>query len=121
MNKKIRDVDTYIASAPMETRTKLSQLRRIVKGIVPEATEGISYTMPFYKYHGMLVGFAVFKKHIGFFVPTPVVEEHKHLLKGYETGKATVRLPLDKPIPVGIIKKLIRSRAKKNKAKKKSK
>jgi uncharacterized protein YdhG (YjbR/CyaY superfamily) len=99
-----------IAAAPKEARAKLVQLRKIVKAAAPKADEGISYKMPYYKYHGALVGFAAFKNHIGFFaVP---VEEHKQELKGYETGKGSVRFPIDRPLPVALIKKLVKSRIK---------
>ena len=62
------------------------------------------------------VYFAAFKNHIGFFIPTPVVEEHKNELKGYVTSKATVRFPLDKKLPVALIWKLVKARMKRNEA-----
>ncbi len=121
MNKAVRDVDTYIAMAPKGARAKLSQLRAIVKAAAPEASEGISYRMPYYNYHGALVYFAAFKNHVSIFVPTPVMQEHKRELKGYETAKATVRFPLDKPLPIALIKTLVKARVKKNETKKKTK
>jgi uncharacterized protein YdhG (YjbR/CyaY superfamily) len=70
--------------------------------------------MPYYYRKGRLVYFGLSKKHIGLYIPTPVVEEHKSELKGYETSKARVRFPLNKKLPVSLIKKLIKVRIKKN-------
>jgi uncharacterized protein YdhG (YjbR/CyaY superfamily) len=113
--QKPKDVDTYIKTAPGNVRSKLVQLRKIIKAVVPEASEGISYGMPYYKYHGALVGFAAFKNHIGFF-PGAIIQEHKRELRNYETAKGTVRFPIDKPLPVALIRKLLRARIVQNKA-----
>ncbi len=72
--------------------------------------------MPYYEYKGRLAYFAAFKKHIGLYVPTPVVEEHEKELKDYEAVKATVRFPIDKPLPIALVKKLVKARMKKNEA-----
>jgi uncharacterized protein YdhG (YjbR/CyaY superfamily) len=114
--KKPGSVDEYIATAPKETRSKLKELRRAIKETAPAAEERISYRIPYYSYKGRLVYFSAFTKHIGLYVPTPIIEEHKRELKGYETTKATVRLPLDKKLPVMLIKKLVRDRMKRNEA-----
>lgn len=108
-------VDAYIQAAPRESRARLAQLRRIVRSTAPMAEEGISYKMPYYKYRGALAGFAAFKNHIGFFaVP---VEKFKRELKGYETGRGSVRFPNDRPLPVAVIRKLVKARLKINEAK----
>lgn len=109
-----RNVDAYIEAVPKKARVMLAQLRKIIKAAAPAATEGISYRMPYYNYNGALVWFAAFKNHIGFFVRPPVIEEHKHELKGYETTKSTVRFPIGKPLPVGLIRKLVKARVAKN-------
>lgn len=109
-----RDVDAYIKAAPKEARVKLVHLRKIIKAAAPGANEGISYQMPYYNYNGALVWFAAFKNHIGFFVRPPVIEEHKHELKSYETTKAAVRFPIGKPLPVALIRKLVKARVAKN-------
>ncbi len=119
MNKPPKDVDAYIAAAPAAARAKLKQLRATIKKAVPAAEESISYRMPYYAYQGRLAYFAAFKNHIGLYVPPPVVAEHKTELKGYVAANATVRLPMDKPLPVALIKKLIKARARKNEAGKK--
>jgi uncharacterized protein YdhG (YjbR/CyaY superfamily) len=116
-NAIVKDVDDYIAAAPREARDKLAQLRKIMKAVVPEADEYISYGMPFYEYHGARVAFAAFKNHIGLFGVSSVIEEHRQELEGYSrTAKGTVHFPLNKPLPVALIKKLVKERIKKNEA-----
>lgn len=112
--KPIKNVDEYIALAPKEVKEKLRELRATIKSTAPGAVERISYGMPFYSYKGRLVYFRLAKKHIGLYVPTPVLEEHKSELKGYETTSATVRFPLDEKLPIALIKKLVKARVKKN-------
>jgi uncharacterized protein YdhG (YjbR/CyaY superfamily) len=114
---KPKTVDAYIAAAPKDVQVKLKALRTAIKEVAPAAEERISYGIPYYGYKGRLAYFAAFKKHIGLYIPTPVVEEFKRELKEYETAKATIRFPLDKKLPIGLIKKLIKARVKKNEAK----
>ena len=75
--------------------------------------------MPYYAYKGRLVYFSIWKSHIGLYIPTPVIAEYESELTGYETTKATVRFPLDKKLPVALIRKLIKARMKINEARKK--
>ena len=112
--KRDPEVDSYIAGAPKSERDKLEQLRQIIGSIAPDAVERISYGMPYYGYKGRLAYFRLCKTHIGLYVPPPVVAEHRRELKGYETSDATVRFPLDKKLPVGLIRTLIKARKKKN-------
>ena len=116
MGKRANDVDAYISRAPKNVRGKLVKLRAVIKAAAPKAEERISYGMPYYHYKGRLAYFSAFKKHIGLYVPTPIIKEHKKELKDYETSKSTVGLPIDKPIPIALVKKLIRARVKKNEA-----
>ena len=111
-----KTVDAYIAAAPREVRGKLKELRATIKKTAPNSEERISYRMPYYHYRGRLAYFAVFRHHIGLYIPTPVVEEHKRELRNYETARATIRFPLDKKLPAGIIRKLVRARMKMNEA-----
>ena len=115
-NPKPKDVDAYITTAPKEARGKLKELRTVIRKTAPAAEERISYGMPYYAYHGRLAYFSVWKAHIGLYVPTPVIEEHKSELAAYETSGATIRLPLEKKLPVALIRKLLRARMKKNEA-----
>ena len=113
---KPRNVAAYIAAAPKELRGKLQELRTVIRKAAPDAEEHISYGMPYYSHKGRLAYFRLSKNHIGLYIPTPVVEEHKDELADYETTQATVRLPLDKKLPVALIKKLVRARMNKNDA-----
>ena len=119
--KRAKNVDEYIADAPKEVQGKLNKLRAVIRMAVPNAEERISYGMPYYGYHGRLVYFAAFKNHIGLYIPTPVIEEHKKELKEYETSTGTVRFPLDKKLPLALIKRLVKARVKKNEEAKKKK
>jgi uncharacterized protein YdhG (YjbR/CyaY superfamily) len=108
--KKPTSVDEYIESAPPAIRTKLKELRTIIKKTAPKAEEKISYGMPYYGYFGRLVYFAYAKTHVGLYVPPPVIANHQKDLKNHKTAKATVQFPLDKKLPVALIKKLIKAR-----------
>jgi uncharacterized protein YdhG (YjbR/CyaY superfamily) len=103
-----KSVDAYLKAAPVSVWPKLVQLRKIVLGVAPDAEESISYGMPYYKWNGALCGFALFTQHIGFF-PGAIVNDFADELAKYETSKGTVRLPLDRPLPVTLIKKLLKA------------
>ncbi len=109
-----KNVDCYIAAAPEHAREKLLQLRNIITSAASKAEERISYGMPYYDYKGRLAYFGLHKKHIGLYVPPPVLEQNKQDLRNFETTKATVRLPLGEKLPVRLIQKLIRTRARLN-------
>jgi uncharacterized protein YdhG (YjbR/CyaY superfamily) len=111
-----KNVDVYISAAPKEVRDKLREVRAAIKEAAPAANEGISYRMPYYNYKGRLAWFGLHKTHIGLYVRPPVIEEHKNELLGYVTTKSAVHFPLDKKIPVAMIKKLVKARMKKNEA-----
>jgi len=111
---RANDVDRYIARTPEGARGKLTELRRIIRSVAPDAEERISYGMPYYGYKGRLAYFRLSKKHIGLYVPPPVIEEHKKELKNYGTSMATVRFPLNEKLPITLIKKLVKARMKKN-------
>ena len=116
--KKAKNVDAYIAAAPKEVQGKLKELRAIIQAAAPGAEEPISYGMPYYSCKGRVAYFAFAKKHIGLYVPSPVIEEHQKELTAYETAKATIRFPLQAKLPLALIKKLVKARVKKNIAKK---
>jgi uncharacterized protein YdhG (YjbR/CyaY superfamily) len=111
--KKVTSVDEYIALAPAEARSTLTELRKIIKTASPEAIEYISYNMPFYKFQGARVGFAAFKDHVSLF--GSVSDEEREQLKGFETTKGTIHFPLGKPLPRKAIIDLIEARMKGNK------
>jgi uncharacterized protein YdhG (YjbR/CyaY superfamily) len=110
--EKPENVDAYIEAAPEKLRPKLTELREIIKTIAPTAKEKISYGMPFYDYKGRLIYFAVFKNHIGVYIPPPIIDEHKKELESYKTTKSAIHLPFDKPIPLALMKKLIKAKMK---------
>ena len=116
---KAKNVDAYIARAPKEMRGKLRELRAVIRKAAPKAEERISYGMPYYAYKGRLAYFAAFTKHISLFIPTPILQEHKKDLKNYVTTTAAVHLSPEKRLPMGLVKKLVRARMKRNEAKSK--
>jgi len=107
-------VDEYIAAAPKEVQAKLIEVRAAIREAAPAANESISYKMPYYSYKGRMAWFGLHTTHIGLYLRPPVVEEHKKELAGYETTKSAVHLPLDKKIPIQLVKKLVKARMKKN-------
>ncbi len=109
-------VDEYIASSPPGVRRLLKQLRSIIRESAPRAQEKIAYQMPAYALNGALVYFAAHPNHIGFY-PGGVVEAFKKDLGGYKTSKGTIQLPLDKPLSVALIRKIVKARVKQNLAK----
>ncbi len=117
---KPKDVDMYIAAAPKSKQPKLKELRAIIKKTVPAASERISYGMPYYSYKGRLAYFSFWKEHIGLYLPTPTIAEHQSELAAFETTKATVRFPLNQKLPAALIRKLLKSRMKRNEAAKKT-
>ena len=114
---KPNDVNAYIAKAPKKIQNQLKEIRKAIKEAAPKSLEKIGYGMPYYSYKGRLVYFAFAKKHIGVYIPTPIIDEYKKELKKYETSKATIRFPLNKKIPISLIKKLLKARIKKNEEK----
>jgi uncharacterized protein YdhG (YjbR/CyaY superfamily) len=113
-------VDEYIEALSPPVRRTLLQLRKIIKSAAPEAEEVISYQMPAYKYYGMLVYFAAWKTHIGFY-PAGKLDTFEKELSAYERTKGTIKFTIDKPLPFGLISKIVKYKVKVNEAKKKAK
>lgn len=115
MNKAIpRDIDAYIGKFPPETQKFLRQVRAAIRRAAPQATEKISYAMPAFELNGNLVYFAGYENHIGFYAtPSGHAEFTKELAK-YKMGKGSVQFPLDKPMPLKLIEKMVRFRVKEN-------
>ncbi|MEI8203697.1 MAG: DUF1801 domain-containing protein [Bacteroidota bacterium] len=107
MESEFKNVDEYISLQSPEIRNTLELLRKTIKDAAPEALEMISYQMPAYKYHGMLAFFAAFKKHYSIFLNPDVVEFFKEELKPYKSAKATIQFPLNTPVPVELVSKLV--------------
>lgn len=108
------DVDDYVANASVAAREKLTLVRSLVRRTAPQAEETISYNMPYYKYHGPLVGFAAYKNHVSLFGAFP--ENLKEELSNYKTGRGSVQFPLDDPLPEELIKKIVRAHLRMNEA-----
>lgn len=122
---KYKTVDEYFSTVPKNTKNVLKALRKTIKQAAPKAEEVISYNMPALKLKGMLVYYAAAKNHIGFY-PTPsAIKFFNKELAGYETSKGTIKFPIDKPLPVALIKKIVKYKVVENSAnailKKKSK
>jgi uncharacterized protein YdhG (YjbR/CyaY superfamily) len=116
-----KSVDEYLAAVPEPARSTLNKIRATILSVVPpEATEGISYGMPAFKYKGALVFFAAFSNHCSFFPGSlAVMAAFKNELKDYPTSKGTVRFPIDKPLPATLVKKMVKARIAENERKKK--
>ncbi len=111
---KFKNVDEYIIVFPEETQKILEQIRETVKKAAPEAEELISYGMPSYKQNGRLLYFAAFKNHIGFYPMTTGIEAFKDRLFGYKWAKGSIQFPIDKPMPLGLIAKIVKFRVNEN-------
>ena len=120
---KAKDVDSYIANSGREARPKLKEIREIIKSAIPKVEEGISWGVPFYKYHGILAGFAAFKNHVSFgFCEIVIQSKDREMLgkKGYITGKKTIQIKFDQKVPTTAITQILKAQAKMNEAKKAS-
>ncbi len=113
---KPSNVNEYIALFPKEVQQVINDIRKTIKAAAPKAEEVISYQMPGYKYYGMLVYFAAWKNHIGFY-PAGALNAFKKELSGYEVSKGTIKFPLDKPFPFALLSKIVKFRVKENEEK----
>jgi len=104
--KKAKNIDDYIADFPVDVQLLLEKVRRTIKKAAPKAEEAIKYQMPTFVLNGNLIHFAGYKNHIGLYPGSRPIAEFNDELSRYETSKGTIRLPLDKPIPVGLISKI---------------
>lgn len=111
-----KTIDEYLARVPKEARATLEKLRQTIRAAAPQAVEVISYQIPMFKQHGMLVAFAAFKDHCSFFPGSGVMDAYQEELKNYKTSKGTIRFTIDKPLPATLVKKLVRARLKHNEA-----
>lgn len=105
-----KNVDEYLTQFPVDVRTALEKLRKTIKQAAPNAEECISYAMPAYKYKGVLVYFAGYKNHIGFYGTPNGHEAFKKELSSYKSGKGSVQFPLNKPLPLQLISQIVKFR-----------
>jgi uncharacterized protein YdhG (YjbR/CyaY superfamily) len=94
-----KNIDAYISGFPEDIQATLQKIRQTIKKAAPQAEEAISYGMPAFKQNGVLVYFAAFKDHIGFFPTSSGVANFTKELAGYDTSKGTIRFPLDALFP----------------------
>ncbi|MFN0108654.1 MAG: iron chaperone [Blastocatellia bacterium] len=107
-------IDEYIAGFPLEIQEKLEKIRATIRKAAPKAEEAISYMIPTFRLHGNLVHFAAFKKHLSFFPGAAGVAAFQEELGKYETSKGTIQFPLDKPVPLTLITKIVKFRVQQN-------
>lgn len=113
-----KTIDDYIDTFPEDVKAVLNQLRQTIREAAPEAQETISYRMPTFTLNGNLVHFAAFKNHIGFY-PTPAgIQAFKEELSRYKGAKGSVQFPLDEPLPVELIRRIVEHRVKQNRERK---
>lgn len=119
--RRFKTIDEYISTFPLEVRNTLEELRKAIRNSAPNAQEAISYGMPAFKLNGDLVYFAAYKNHIGFYPRGPsAIEAFKEELSGYDLSKGTIRFPLDRPIPLDLVKRIVKFRVQQNESRKRS-
>ncbi len=107
-------IDEYIATFPEDIQAILQQIRATVRAAAPDATEKISYQIPTFVLKGNLVHFGAFKNHIGFY-PTPSgLEAFKQEIARYQGAKGSIRFPLDEPMPLDLITRIVKMRVAEN-------
>lgn len=116
ISKKNTTVEAYIRSFPGPVQTKLRQLRKTILTAAPEATEAISYGIAGYKLNGVLIFFAGFKNHVSIYPAPRTAPGFKKELSAYKGGKGTVQFPLEQPLPLDLVKRIVQYRVKENKA-----
>ena len=118
MARQFQTIDEYIGAFPEDVQHILNELRQTIKEAAPEAQETINYQIPTFTLNGNLVHFAAFEKHIGFY-PTPSgMEAFKQELSRYKGAKGSVQFPIDEPLPLPLIRRIVEYRVKENLARK---
>lgn len=120
MTTKFRTVEEYLAALEPQKRKLMKALRKTIREAAPQAEETISYNMPAFRLNGGLVYYAAYRKHIGMYPITSGLEKAFGMeLEKYRDARATIRLPLDEPLPLKLIAGMVKVRVKENLAKKK--
>jgi uncharacterized protein YdhG (YjbR/CyaY superfamily) len=120
-NIDIGSIDAYIASFPDEIQVRLNTMRETIEAVAKDATPCISYAMPAYKLNGVLVYFAGYKNHIGFYPTGRGVEAFKDELSDFKFSKGSIQFPHNKKLPLALIKRIVKFRVKENLNKKQKK
>jgi uncharacterized protein YdhG (YjbR/CyaY superfamily) len=115
--KKFASVAAYLRAVPPAPRAVLRKLRKTIREAAPQATELISYGIPAYKHHGMLVYFAAFKEHCSLFgVGAALMKAHEKALAPYQKSKGTIQFTVAQPLPTALVRKLVKARVAQNEA-----
>lgn len=114
ITSKPKTIDEYIAGFPVAIQAALEQIRQTIKKTAPTAEEKISYAIPTFTLNGNLVHFAAFKNHIGFYAMPSGNEAFQQELSTYKKGKGSIQFPINKPIPLDLITKIVNFRVKEN-------
>jgi len=107
-------IDEYIATFPEEIQKILEELRATIKAAAPDAEEKINYQMPTFALKGNLVHFAAYKNHIGFYPAPSGIQAFTNELSIYTSAKGSVRFPIDEPLPLELISKIVKFRVAEN-------
>lgn len=123
MDKAIKDIKTYFADFPEETQNLLEQMRKTIREAAPQAEETISYGIPTFKLYGNLVHYAAYKNHIGFYPGAGGIAAFAEELSGYKGAKGSVQFPINQPLPLNLVARIVNFRIEQNlkKAEQKSK
>jgi uncharacterized protein YdhG (YjbR/CyaY superfamily) len=115
MTKKFNTVDDYLSGLSKNTRASLEKFRETIREASPrEAEEVIHYNMPALRWNGILVRYAAFKSHIGFYPRASAIIAFKEELRNYRTSKGAIQFPVDRAIPTSLVKRIVRFRVKEN-------
>ena len=110
-----KTIDEYLAALSDDKRAALENLRKTIRGAAPKAEECISYQLPAFRQHGMLVGFGATANHCAFYLmSSTTIETHKDELEDYDTSKGTIRFQADNPLPTALVRKLVKARIAEN-------
>lgn len=115
--EKFATIDAYISSFTEDVQSILKEIRSTVQQAAPEAEETIKYDMPTYVFHGNLVYFAAFKKHIGFYALPKGDDAFQKEISVYKQGRGSIQFPLNQPMPLKLITKIVKLRVEENRAK----
>ena len=115
--KKAKDIDTYISQFPADVQAILEKVRTTIRRAAPDAKETISYLMPAFKQHGVLIYFAAWEKHIGLYPPISGDKALEKAVARYAGPKGNLQFPLNEPIPYDLIQRIVKLRVKQDLAK----
>lgn len=119
--QKFKTIDNYIESFPKDVQKILQEIRRTIREAAPKAEEVINYQIPTFKLNGNLVHFAAFKNHIGFYPGSKAIKVFTKEFDSYKSSKGAVQFPIEKQMPLALIKKIVKYRVKENSLKEKTK